>query len=175
MPSGIYPCKPGGPNDYLYVYTSRTNPVHWRRLLEVIGRKDLIGDPRFDTAAARLKHELEVDAMIAAWTRQHDKREAMRLLGGAGVPAGAIFDTMELTEDADFEQRGIMQTWSTRSPARSRCRGGRCVSAAARRKSSRRRCLDNTQMKFWANGLILTQTRSTNSAKTRLSSYGVCS
>jgi crotonobetainyl-CoA:carnitine CoA-transferase CaiB-like acyl-CoA transferase len=110
VPSGIYPCKPGGPNDYLYVYTSRTNPVHWQRLLEVIGRKDLIGDPRFDTAAARLKHEPEVDAMIAAWTRQHDKREAMRVLGGAGVPAGAIFDTMELTEEADFERRGIMQT-----------------------------------------------------------------
>src|SRR5262249_46270167 len=54
--------------------------------------------------------EPEVDAMIAAWTRQHDKREAMRVLGGAGVPAGAIFDTMELTEEADFEQRGIMQT-----------------------------------------------------------------
>jgi formyl-CoA transferase len=65
-----------------------------RRLLEVIGRKDLIGDPRFDTAAARLKQEPEVDAMITAWTRQHDKREAMRVLGAAGVPAGAIFDTM---------------------------------------------------------------------------------
>jgi crotonobetainyl-CoA:carnitine CoA-transferase CaiB-like acyl-CoA transferase len=110
VPSGIYPCKPGGPNDYLYVYTSRTNPAHWRRLLEVIGRKDLIGDARFDTAAARLEQEPEVDAMISAWTRQHDKREAMRILGAAGVPAGAIFDTMELTEDADFERRGIMQT-----------------------------------------------------------------
>jgi len=43
VPSGIYPCKPGGPNDYVYVYTSRTNPAHWRRLLEVIGRADLIG------------------------------------------------------------------------------------------------------------------------------------
>ena len=28
----------------------------------------------------------------------------MHVLGGAGVPAGAIFDTMELTEDADFVQ-----------------------------------------------------------------------
>ena len=110
VPSGTYPCKPGGANDYVYVYTSRTNPSHWRRLLEVIGRKDLIGDARFDTAAARLGHEQEVDEMISAWTRQHNKREAMRILGDAGVPAGAVFDTMELTEDADFERRGIMQT-----------------------------------------------------------------
>ena len=110
VPSGTYPCKPGGPNDYVYVYTSRTNPAHWQRLLEVIGRKSLIGDPRFDTAVARLEHEREVDDMISAWTRQHDKREAMRILGAAGVPAGAVFDTMELTDDADFERRGIMQT-----------------------------------------------------------------
>jgi crotonobetainyl-CoA:carnitine CoA-transferase CaiB-like acyl-CoA transferase len=110
VPSGIYPCKPGGLNDYLYVYTSRTNPAHWRRLLEVIGRKDLIGDPRFDTGVARGEREPEIDEMIAAWTRQHDKREAMRVLGGAGVPAGAIFDTMESTDEADFERRGIMQT-----------------------------------------------------------------
>jgi crotonobetainyl-CoA:carnitine CoA-transferase CaiB-like acyl-CoA transferase len=34
----------------------------------------------------------------------------MRLLGGAGVPAGAVFDTMELTDEPDFERRGIMQT-----------------------------------------------------------------
>jgi formyl-CoA transferase len=110
VPSGTYPCKPGGPNDYVYVYTSRTNPVHWHRLLDVIGRKDLIGDRRFDTAAERIKYEPEVDEMISAWTRQHDKREAMRILGEAGVPAGAVFDTMELTNDADFERRGIMQT-----------------------------------------------------------------
>ncbi len=110
VPSGTYPCRPGGPNDYVYVYTSRTNPAHWQRLLEVVGRKDLIGDARFDTAVARLEHEAEVDEIISAWTRQHDKREAMRILGDAGVPAGAVFDTMELTEDADFERRGIMQT-----------------------------------------------------------------
>jgi formyl-CoA transferase len=110
VPSGTYPCKPCGPNDYVYVYTSRTNPLHWRRLLEVIGRKDLIGDPRFDTAVARLEHERDVDDMISAWTRHHDKREAMRILGDAGVPAGAVFDTMELTDDPDFERRGIMQT-----------------------------------------------------------------
>jgi formyl-CoA transferase len=109
-PSGIYPCAPGGPNDYVYVYTSRANPAHWHRLLEVIGRKELIGDPRFETNAARAAREGEVDAMISAWTRRHDKHEAMQRLGAAGIPAGAVLDTAELLNDPTFEQRRIMQT-----------------------------------------------------------------
>ena len=109
VPSGIYPCQPGGPNDYVYVYTSRANPGHWRALLETIGRADLIGDPKFESIEARSEREAEVDAMIAAWTSQRDKREAMRILGAAGVPAGAVFDTMELTNDKNFEERGIIR------------------------------------------------------------------
>jgi formyl-CoA transferase len=56
-PGGIFPCKPGGPNDYVYLLTSRANPEHWPRLLKLIGREDLIGDPRYDTPDARLKCE----------------------------------------------------------------------------------------------------------------------
>ena len=44
-----------------------------------------------------------------AWTKQHDKHEAMRLLGGAGIPAGAVLDTKELAEDPTFDERGILQ------------------------------------------------------------------
>ena len=28
-PMGLYPCAPGGPNDYVYIMTSRANPEHW--------------------------------------------------------------------------------------------------------------------------------------------------
>ena len=108
-PCNIYPCKPGGPNDYVYVYTSRGNPQHWPRLLEAIGRKDLIGDPRYDTQAARIEHEAEIDELISEWTRKHDKYEAMRVIGAA-VPAGAVRDTLELMNDPNFEERGIVQT-----------------------------------------------------------------
>ena len=48
-PSGIYPFSPGGPNDYVYVFTSHANPEHWRRLLTVIGQEERIADPRFAT------------------------------------------------------------------------------------------------------------------------------
>jgi len=109
-PIGVYPCKGGGPNDYVYIYTSRANPEHWTRLLKVMGREDLIGDPNYDTPEARTEHREEVDAIVANWTRQHDKHEAMRLVGSATIPAGAVMDTMELANDKTFETRGIRQT-----------------------------------------------------------------
>jgi len=109
-PMGLYPTKGGGPNDYVYVYTSRANPEHWRRLLGVIGREELIGDPRFETSDARIENETEVNEMVAIWTRKHDKHEAMRIIGGAGIPAGAVLDTQELLNEPSFAARGIMQT-----------------------------------------------------------------
>ena len=110
VPSALYPCKPGGPNDYVYVFCSRGNPDHWRRLLKAIGREELIGDARFDTQDARSKHAAEVDELISGWTRQHSKEDAMRLIGAAGVPAGAVFDTVELMNEPTLAERGIMQT-----------------------------------------------------------------
>jgi crotonobetainyl-CoA:carnitine CoA-transferase CaiB-like acyl-CoA transferase len=107
-PCNIYPCAPGGPNDYVYVYTSRANPKHWPQLLEAIGRKDLIGDKRYDTREARVENEAEVDAIITEWTSKHDKYEAMRVIGAA-VPAGAVRDTLELLNDPNFEERAIIQ------------------------------------------------------------------
>jgi formyl-CoA transferase len=108
-PCGIYPCKGGGPNDYVYVYTSRTNPEHWRRLLGVLGREDLIADPRFATPQTRSEHEAEINALVAAWSKKHDKHTAMRMLGSAGIPAGAVLDSKELYDDRNFYERGIMQ------------------------------------------------------------------
>jgi formyl-CoA transferase len=109
-PSGLYPAKGGGANDYVYLTTSRANPEHWSRLMKLIGREELIDDPRFATGDARVKNEKELDAIIGEWTRQHDKREAMEKLIAVGVPSGAVFDTMELQNEPSFEERGIMQT-----------------------------------------------------------------
>ena len=79
-----------------------------RRLLGVIGREDLIGDARYDTPGSARGTPDEVNAMITDWTRQHTKHEAMEIIGAAGIPAGAVLDTMELSNDPTFEKRGIM-------------------------------------------------------------------
>jgi formyl-CoA transferase len=108
-PSGLYQCKPGGSNDWVYITTSRGNPEHWGRLMKLIGREELIDDPRYATGDARVKNEAEIDAIITEWTLKHTKEEAMELISGVGVPAGAVFDTLELQNDPSFEERGIMQ------------------------------------------------------------------
>jgi crotonobetainyl-CoA:carnitine CoA-transferase CaiB-like acyl-CoA transferase len=109
-PMGLYACAPGGPNDYIYIMTSRANPEHWDRLLKVVGREDLIGDEKYNTPAKRLQHEPEVDKIIAAWTKTETKFNAMKIVGEAGIPAGAVMDTAELYADKTFEERGVMQT-----------------------------------------------------------------
>jgi len=109
-PMGLYPCAPGGTNDYVYIMTSRANPDHWDRLLKVIGRNDLIGDTRYLTPGDRVGRQSEVDKVIAAWTQGRTKYEAMKSVGEAGIPAGAVLDTDELNNDVTFEARGVMQT-----------------------------------------------------------------
>jgi formyl-CoA transferase len=108
-PCGIYPCKPGGYNDYVYIFCSRANPEHWTRLLKVIGREELIEDPRFATNEERNKNEGFINEILTEWTKNHTKEEAMQIIGAAGVPAGAVHDTLELQNDPSFEKRGIMQ------------------------------------------------------------------
>ncbi len=108
-PMGLFPCKPGGSNDYVYIYVNRGNNRQWHRLLEVIGRADLIGDARYETAPDRFAHKAEINALLEPWTLERTKTEAMDIIGGAGVPCGAIYDTLELSENPDFEKRGIFQ------------------------------------------------------------------
>src|SRR6266446_1487654 len=62
-PSECYRCKGGGDNDYCFIYCSRAGNEHWVRLLKLIGRDDLIEDPRFKTAQSRYQHLKEIDEM----------------------------------------------------------------------------------------------------------------
>jgi formyl-CoA transferase len=109
-PADIYPTKGGGPNDYVFIFTSPSNPEHWRRLCAVIGRPELADDPEYADPQRRGAHAAEVDALVADWAAQRTKHEAMRLIGEKGVPAGAVLDTGDLLAEPSFETRGILQT-----------------------------------------------------------------
>jgi formyl-CoA transferase len=119
VPSTIYPCAPGGPNDYVFI-NAWEQPM-WLAMLGVIGQRELADDPRFKTAEARWENRAALNAIIEDWTRARPKHEAMRLLAGAGVPSGAVQDTgevladphlkaREMILDIDYPTRGTYQT-----------------------------------------------------------------
>jgi formyl-CoA transferase len=106
VPGGLFPCKGGGENDWCYIYPTMGSDT-WVRLAKVMGREELIDDPRYATPEARGEHKNEVDELVSAWTRQQDKRAVMELLGAAGVPTGAVLDAADLSTDPALRERGM--------------------------------------------------------------------
>lgn len=109
-PCEAYRCKGNGANDYCCIYSTRANNSHWERLLKVMGREELLDDPRFATPEDRSKNVEAVDAVVQAWCEDKSKHEVMESLGAAGIPAGAVLDTMELSEDPSMREREIFVT-----------------------------------------------------------------
>lgn len=112
-PSGLFPCAPGGPNDFVHIYGSRNNDKgneQWNRLLQTIGRPDMIGDPRFETPQLRYEHNDLVDEVVGAWTMTLTKQEVMQRLGEAKIPVGAVLDTDELQQDPFLREHEMFVT-----------------------------------------------------------------
>jgi formyl-CoA transferase len=107
-PANIFPCKPYGANDYVYIYVMPTTQSMWDNLLKIIEREDLLDAERFSDITTLWQHNDEIEAMVTEWTKQHTKHEVMDLLGMAGVPCGAVLDTKEVLEDPHLRARGMI-------------------------------------------------------------------
>jgi len=105
VPGTTYRCHPGGPNDYVFIFAQ---PQMWHPLLRAIGRGDLIGDARYESAEARWQRREEVDALVEGWTSERSKHDVMKILAGAGVPCGACLDTGEVLSDPHLRARDMI-------------------------------------------------------------------
>ena len=104
--SDIYKCAPGGDDDYVFMLT--TNEDMWRALCGAMGRPELAGDERFANPKARAKNNEELTALLNEWTSRHTKHEVMKILGAAGVPCGAVLNTVELINDPHLRERRMI-------------------------------------------------------------------
>lgn len=118
VPGTTYPCHPGGPNDYVYIFVQ---PQMWKAFIGAIGQPELGEDDRFATPGARWDNRDALNAIVSEWTAEHDKHAVMKILGDAGVPCGACQDTgevladphlkaREMIVDIDYPGRGVYQT-----------------------------------------------------------------
>ncbi len=102
----LYPCAPGGPNDYVFIMA--VNPRMWKGVAATIGKPDLLDDPRFSSGRNRYENRDVLFEEIAAWTRQHSKKDAMMMLAEAGICASQVYETNDLFTDPHLVERGFV-------------------------------------------------------------------
>lgn len=107
-PVDMYPCKPFGPNDWVYLMPVTSG--HWDALCTAVERPDLLVDPRFADPKDRRENRDAVYEAFASWTRERTKYEVMQILGEAGVPCSASLDTHELHTDPHLLARDFVKT-----------------------------------------------------------------
>jgi crotonobetainyl-CoA:carnitine CoA-transferase CaiB-like acyl-CoA transferase len=75
------------------------------RLCQALGQPELAGDPRYATHEARGARQIELDDLIAAWTRERSLEEVEQAMIAAGVPAGRIYRAPDMLADPHFKAR----------------------------------------------------------------------
>ena len=78
-------------------------------MLGVIGREDLLDDPRFRHNTDRAEHMADVDELVKGWTAQHTRAHVIEQLGGAGVPVAVVREVDEVARDEHLIERGFLQ------------------------------------------------------------------
>ena len=98
-------CKPGGPNDYLYVVVQE---AVWDALARRIGGDKLAADARFAKIADRRKNQQAMWQLITEFASRYTKRELMALFNELNVPCGPIMDTQDLMNDDHVKGRQMV-------------------------------------------------------------------
>lgn len=102
-PSNIYLTA-----DRRWVIIAANQDTVFRRLCGVIGREDLIDDPRTRDHVARGRHEDMLDDVIGAWVAERDGAAVIEAMTAAGVVAGPVNTVADVVADEQFAAREML-------------------------------------------------------------------
>lgn len=71
----------------------------WKQLCAVLGREELMGDPRFDSAEKRRDHRGEINAIVASVIAGRTREEWIEMMNRAGVPCGPVNNLAQAFSD----------------------------------------------------------------------------
>jgi crotonobetainyl-CoA:carnitine CoA-transferase CaiB-like acyl-CoA transferase len=101
--SAIYPCKDG------YVGLLST-PRNWPQYVAMLGKPDLLRDPRFKTSADRLAHDDELTAIFHEWFLERTRGEIFARAGETNAPVSPVLTVSELFEEPQLKARQFFAT-----------------------------------------------------------------
>jgi crotonobetainyl-CoA:carnitine CoA-transferase CaiB-like acyl-CoA transferase len=93
-PRNVYQTK-----DNSWVALSASTQGMALRVLDKIGRPELVDDPRFSTNIERVKNGLELDRLIGEFVGARTLAENLKYFDEAGVTIGPVYDISQITQD----------------------------------------------------------------------------
>jgi crotonobetainyl-CoA:carnitine CoA-transferase CaiB-like acyl-CoA transferase len=88
-----------------YLVIGAANPKLWTALCMVIGRPDLLEDPRFTDNVARIRNRAELIPLLEQELARRTADEWVEMLLAAGVPAAPILDYAEAMDSEQARAR----------------------------------------------------------------------
>jgi len=104
-PNSLYPSADGA-----WVLIAANSNIIFSRLAQVMGQPELLADPRFATIRARGERQnmTALDAIIGAWTSQHDAESLEQLLISESIPASRIYTIADIYDDPHYAMREML-------------------------------------------------------------------
>lgn len=99
-PAANFQCKDGR-----WVHINAGSDSLFPRFAEAAGLGHLLNDPCFSKNSARMERIAEVEEIVAAWTREHESDEVVRIMDAAGVPCGQVAAISDLFENEQLRAR----------------------------------------------------------------------
>ncbi|MEX2446363.1 MAG: CoA transferase, partial [Dehalococcoidia bacterium] len=91
-----------------WVFIACETQAQWESLVEVMGKPELLTDPRFATMEARVANQDALDDIISTWTAPRRRYPIMTELQGRGVIAAAVQTAEDRVEhDPQLDHRGM--------------------------------------------------------------------
>jgi crotonobetainyl-CoA:carnitine CoA-transferase CaiB-like acyl-CoA transferase len=82
----------------------------FRRWARLVGREDLIDDPRFRDDMSRAGNSVVINRVMSEWCAARTRDEAIAELEAARVPCGAVYELDEVISDPQVKSRGLIQS-----------------------------------------------------------------
>jgi crotonobetainyl-CoA:carnitine CoA-transferase CaiB-like acyl-CoA transferase len=85
-----------------------SNQKNWLSALRALEAEPLAADPRFAENADRMAHLAELEAALAPYFKRRTSADLLARLEAAGVPAGPVYDVLEMHADPQVQARAMV-------------------------------------------------------------------